>query len=450
MSSNTTEHAPDTQPQSTASLSDHSESIKAPVVKEEYTAKSMTIRVSDPLKHSDSTQGTYISYLITTITEVGTFNSTHPRPVRRRFQDFVWLHNALILEFPACIVPPLPEKHRLEYIKGDRFSAQFIERRKVSLQWFLDRIAQHPKLQTSQCTRIFLESNDFRNDKRVTSQYIPPSATVFQSLSDTLVNAFTKIRKPDERFVNMKEVVDKLEDNLGTVERLYNRIGKRQHDLEQDYTSFADSIQGLSALESELTVPLHRFAKTTKAYVSAMKEMTTKEEMFYLNEIHDLLAYCHATKSVLKARDQKQMDFEELSAYLQQAIAERERTLYPRHHVGNRGMVTITDFVTDKINEVRGIDMQRARREKLSRLEAKITELQDEVARTNDISDEFSAQVIRDFSVFENRKTDELKQGLAAYADCHIEFFQKGISIWEEILPVLESISIDDPEQVDR
>jgi sorting nexin-4 len=34
----------------------------------------------------------------------------------------------------------------------------------------------------------------------------------------------------------------------------------------------------------------------------------------------------------------------------------------------------------------------------------------------------------------------ELKQGLIAYADCHIEFYQKGTAIWENILPVLENI----------
>jgi sorting nexin-4 len=44
---------------------------------------------------------------------VENFNSSKPRPVRRRYQDFVWLHTTLSLEYPACIVPPLPEKHRL-------------------------------------------------------------------------------------------------------------------------------------------------------------------------------------------------------------------------------------------------------------------------------------------------------------------------------------------------
>lgn len=59
-------------------------------------------------------------------------------------------------------------------------------------------------------------------------QHVPPTTSVFESLSDTLLNAFTKIKKPDERFVEMKDTIDKLEDNLNTVERLYSRISKRQ------------------------------------------------------------------------------------------------------------------------------------------------------------------------------------------------------------------------------
>jgi sorting nexin-4 len=94
----------------------------------------------------------------------------------------------------------------------------------------------------------------------------------------------------------MKELVGKLEDNLNTVERLYMRINKRQQDLHNDYANFANSIQGLSSLESNITNSLHQFAETSKAYSKAMKEMTEKEEMQFLNEIHALLAYCTAAK----------------------------------------------------------------------------------------------------------------------------------------------------------
>lgn len=67
--------------------------------------------------------------------------------VRRRFQDFAFVREHLVKNFPACVVPPIPEKHRLgkfapwechvihahlvEYIKGDRFSPEFVERRRL-------------------------------------------------------------------------------------------------------------------------------------------------------------------------------------------------------------------------------------------------------------------------------------------------------------------------------
>ncbi|KAI8140820.1 hypothetical protein BJV82DRAFT_519426 [Fennellomyces sp. T-0311] len=413
--------SPSATPPSTSSIPDTRTPYTIPTtaktsLSEPFVAKPMTITISDPQKHAEA-QGAFVSYLITTHTTLDTFSSARPRPVRRRFQDCVWLHNALMLEFPACIVPPLPEKHRLEYIKGDRFSSEFIERRRISLQWFLNRISRHPELQQSQCTRVFLESADF---VRV-------------------------IKKPDERFVDMKETVDKLEDNLNTVERLYSRIGKRQIDLQQDYNSFATSIQGLSAMETNIASQLNEFAETTQAYAKAMSEMNRDEDLLFLNDVHELLAYCHAAKATLRARDQKQVDFEELSAYHHRTAQERDRTKHPGRNLD--GGLNISELVTDKINEVRGINMERARREKLARLDRKVKELESEVARANDESNAFSEQVIKEYEIFDQAKTEELKQGLVAYADSHIKFFETGVSVWESILPTLESMHIDD---VDR
>lgn len=51
--------------------------------------------------------------------------------------------------------------------------------------------------------------------------------------------------------------------------------------------------------------------------------------------------------------------------------------------------------------------------------------MKEEVTRANDDSNGFSNQVVKEFEVFQKTKTLELKQGLIAYADCHIEFYQK-------------------------
>ncbi|KAI8080173.1 uncharacterized protein B0P05DRAFT_579104 [Gilbertella persicaria] len=366
---------------------------------DEFKAEPMTIRIDDPQK---STDGSFITYRVFTMTALEIY-SVDNRPVRRRFRDFLWLHNALTIEFPACVVPPLPEKHRMKYVKGDRFDPMFIEHRRLALQWFMDRIARHPLFQASQYTRLFLESTDF---------------------------SLVKVKKPDQKFVDMKETIDKFEDNLNIVEKLYSRIGKRQQGLEQHYTHFAGSIRGLSALETNVDQPLRQFAEATESYVEGLKQMREQEDLMFLNDVHELLNYCNATKEQLLERDQKQVQFEDLSTALQSIVLERERVLYPGKNLGHgpHHSGTITEFMTDKM-----MDNGRARHERL----------QEEVAKANDENNQYSNQMVKEFEIFQKARESELKQGLAAYADCHIDFYKKSISIWENILPVLNQMQLD-------
>lgn len=60
----------------------------------------------------------------------------------------------------------------------------------------------------------------------------PDSATsgpakILDSLSDTLLNAFTKVRKPDERFLEVRDNLDKFEESLVAIERTEARARTR-------------------------------------------------------------------------------------------------------------------------------------------------------------------------------------------------------------------------------
>jgi len=50
---------------------------------------------------------------------------------------------------------------------------------------------------------------------------------LMDNISDTLLNAFSKVRKPDERFLSMREGVDKFEEGLNVSERLWSRVRSR-------------------------------------------------------------------------------------------------------------------------------------------------------------------------------------------------------------------------------
>ncbi|KAF9995426.1 intercellular trafficking and secretion [Entomortierella chlamydospora] len=399
----------------------------------------MEISVTDAHREKEGSTDSYISYQVNTKTSMKTFSGTSVS-VRRRFQDFAWLHNVLNRDFPAAVLPPLPDKHRLRYVRGDRFNPEFIEKRRASLERFLKKIAVHPVLQRAECFRVFLDSRDWNSDLALQNKKRQDEGRL-DTIGDALLNAFAKIKKPDEKFVIMRDEVDKLEENLQGLERLEQRILKRQEELEIDYREFGGAVAGLGNLETGITEPLHRFAHTVASYATILNELSTREDAEFLSELHECLAYCNSVKSVLKLRDQKQLDFEELSDYLQQQVAERQR-LVSNGRLG--GSASIGGFFQQKMDEIKGVDQERAKQDKLKRVEEKIKDLQDAVEKSSDDSDLFSNETAKEYEIFQLQKTKDMRQCLLDYTTGRVEFFEKGKDLWDQIIPVLEAIHVDD------
>lgn len=87
------------------------------------------------------------------------------------------------------------------------------------------------------------------------------------------------------------------------------------------------------------------------------------------------MTYSNANRAVLKLRDQKQLDFEELSEYLSGVTAERDRlAAIISGHAGSTGL-GIGAYIKDRVDALRGADDDRSRVEKMRKLDAKIKEV---------------------------------------------------------------------------
>ncbi|KAL9716499.1 intercellular trafficking and secretion [Leucoagaricus gongylophorus] len=409
--------------------------------------------VKDPIKELAETKDAYVSYAITARTNLPIFSTPNPSS-RRRFQDFVFLRDHLVRDFPACVVPALPDKHRLEYITGDRFSPEFMERRRLDLHRFLQRISRHPTLQRSTLVRAFFESTEWhvymhQHVAHPLNSELSPS--IIDNISDTLLNAFTRVKKPDERFLDMREGVNKFEDGLNHTERLYSRIRNRTsdgnpesgEDLTADYHDLAVAVQGLGFLESGITDPLNHFSNTLLEFSALLRHTTHTTTDPLLSHFHSLLTYSHANRAVLKLRDQKQLDFEELSDYLSGVTTERDRlAAVISGHAGSTGL-GFGAYIKDRMDSLRGADDDRSRVEKMRKLDAKIKELQDAVTTAHETSDAFSDETLREQIIFQRAKESEMKEMLGNFADGQIEFYKAAMEEWDRIIPVIQRIRVD-------
>lgn len=401
--------------------------------------------IKDPIKELPDTKDAYVSYLVVAESNLPIFSS----PVcssRRRFQDFVFLREHLVKDFPACVVPPLPDKHRLEYITGDRFSLEFMERRRQELERFLQRLARHPTLQRATLVRSFFESKEWSVKMHQHIAHPPgpePTPSLIDNVSDALLNAFARVRKPDERFLDMRESVDKFEESLSNTERVWNRLRTRTNDLAGDYHDLAVAVQGLGFLESGITDPLNHFANTLLEFSAIIRHATQTSTDPFLVQLHSLMQYSHANRAVLKLRDQKQLDFEELSAYLSAVSAERDRlSAVISGRAGSSGL-GLAAYIRDRVESITGRDDDRARVEKMRKLDMKIKELEDAVTTAHDTSDAFSDETLREQAILQYAKKTELKEMLTELSDGQIEMYKASMDEWERIIPIMQRIRVD-------
>ncbi len=299
----------------------------------------------------------------------------------------------------------------------------------------MDRLSRHPILQRAKLLRDFLESTEWNVQMHAHLAHppVPDSGggTLLENLSDTLINAFSRVRKPDERFVDMRDGVDKFEEGLIGTERGWNRVHNKTggqlcpsrcsrtmltipQDLSNDYHDLAMAVQGLGFLESGITDPLNRFSNVLLEFSSLLKTNVRTPELNYqpllspshvtslpmalplsptgltssttsqtdapfVHNAHSLLAYSQANRAVLRLRDQKQLDFEELSEYMTQVSLERDR-LAARAGLGG-GVAPATGlglgaYIRDRVEAIRGnVDDDKSRVDKMKKLDAKIREV---------------------------------------------------------------------------
>jgi len=95
---------------------------------------------------------------------------------------------------------------------------------------------------------------------------------VLEGVSDTIINAFTKVKQKDDRFTAIRSNAEKLEANLNDIEKVGAKVTKRQSDLVMDFEDLNSSLTELGNVETDLRVQLDSFGRTLLNNGAIMKE----------------------------------------------------------------------------------------------------------------------------------------------------------------------------------
>lgn len=347
--------------------------------------------------------------------------------VIRRYSDFVWLAEQLAKDVPGSIVPPLPEKALV-----GKFSSEFIESRRRSLEKFLTRLSVHDELSESKYFKLFLQANDAglasaKAESRANqSSEKKGGMSGLTSWFDDTMNSIsismnagseTKERSPaDEKIEEVIAYVNNLEIQMGNVAKHTTGLMKKNRELANGLFEFGLAFTLLGQAEAKsLSKSLTALGHTSDQLSILVSDEVSKESAHFEEPMYDYIRVLGAVKAALAARS--------------------------RH---KHALALATVDLENKKAAAAKLATMPGKIDKYTQAEHSVEKAQGDVATARDAFEQVSARVIREMERFKREKASDMRRIVLDYTSMQIEYTKKVEEKWASLLPELEAITDDD------
>lgn len=398
----------------------------------------LEVVVSDAQHHGEG-RGKYTTYLV----EVkGPSNNSASR---RRYSDFQWVYQRLLVERAGAIVPIIPHKQALT--AKVRFSEELVSDRQATLQKFLQRIMHHPELVDAPSLHTFLTA-DFTVWENAKKQH--PDMEALNE--DSEGGEESKKEGTGNRIVGwMGRMTNNARLALGAVDLestpdddIFNDLQAYAQNLDQNVKILAKDV---TVLVASMKTQSERMEKMGAAF-SEMGEYkldnevvirTSSNTMFTKlgqnwNNLSKLTNFAHMSGQT--KLDEPIQDLNRDVLALLKAIARRKEVLFNYSRKAHQGKVKM-----GQLDKIRENGTAGANPEKVQNLEGEVRALKEEGAAMWKEVDTVSKRLQRDVERFKINFHQGFRKTMETFHKVQMEYAEKYVQGWGDILPVLAPLN---------
>ncbi|XP_053088744.1 sorting nexin-7 isoform X2 [Pangasianodon hypophthalmus] len=376
---------------------------------DECGTKDIFITVDNPESHVTAIE-TFITYRVLTKTTRSEFDSSEYE-VRRRYQDFFWLKGKLEEAHPTLIVHPLPEKF---VMKGmvERFTNDFIETRKKALHRFLNRIADHPILSSSEDFKIFLTAQawELASHKKQGPGFLSKMGETVRAVAATVRG----VKNRPEDFNVIQDYVDNFSLKLTSLDKITQRIIKEKREYLDEMKEYGPIYTLWSGSEEELVEPLKLMASCLDRCYKETEEQIEHLSISLLPALHEYVLCADNLKTVLRRRDNIQAEFEAKNEALATKRTEREAE--------SKVLRLAWDSLVGK-------DPEEVRQQKQQKLKGEIKEMKEDIEKLEDRLECANNTLKGDWRRWQKSMRSDLRAAFTQTAEKNVEYYEKQCSL---------------------
>jgi sorting nexin-1/2 len=379
------------------------------------------VTVTEPQKLGEGI-GSYVAYKVITRTNMPIFRK-RSFSVMRRFSDFLGLHDKLVEKYLRMgrIIPPAPEKSVIGMTKikmsnqaEQGSSAEFVEKRRASLERYLNRTAAHPILGVDPDFREFLEA-DTELPKATSTSALSGAGMMrlFNKVGETVNKITYKMDESDPWFEEKTQQIENLDMQLRKLHTSVETLVAHRRDLALLTSAFAKSAAMLSNCEehTSLSRALSQLAEVEEKVEALHNEQANADFSVLCELLKDYIALIGAIKEVFHERVKVYQNWQHSQLMLNKKREQKAKIeLSGKLDKGNQASVEVVEW------------------------EAKVERGQEEF-------DNISKMIKKEMERFEVNRVKDFKAIIIQYLENLMTHQQQLIKYWEAFLPEAKAIA---------
>ncbi|XP_068670146.1 sorting nexin-4-like [Montipora foliosa] len=349
----------------------------------------------------------------------------------RRYSEFELLRNYLVANFPAIVVPPLPEK-RINIaalrIAADKFDPDFIEKRKVALERFLLRCASHPQLSMDLTYTSFFHQEEGWKEA--------VQATNYQSKVDSRLKSWSaSAKEPDRRFEDMKHYGDNLGSNVAAMIKVRQRIADIVYLIYKHHASYGKIFSEWSTLEEEMGDGLQKTGHYMDRLAASVDEVLEEDDMNFSEQLKEYLYFSDVLKGVAHKQQLRQYDVEKAEENLTNRKTQRDDMIAQKEAIeSGKAPAKSGGFSFKGLSSmIFGAESAEVLESKIANLDEQIGDVEETVQTTKEDLRLFNEEALKDYERFKKQEVRDLREVLASHIKTQMALCKVGISTWEEV-----------------
>jgi len=378
------------------------------------------VKVTSPHKVGEG-MSSYMAYTVTTSTNLSYFKKKNPA-VNRRFSDFLGLRDKLAEKYlqNGRIIPPAPDKSVIGMTKvkmskedEDATQSEFVEKRRASLERYLNRTAGHPNLRVDPDFREFLELDAELPKSNQTAALSGKNVMKMISKVGDRVSAYTtKMEETDTWFEEKTVTIENLDNQLRKLHVATEAMVEYRKTLSGHTYSLSKSLAMLGTAEdnSKLSAALAQLAEVEEK-VEKVHEQQAKDDFYLMSEL--VRDYVGIVGSVREAFQERVKAWQSWQG-VQRDLNKRREAKVKAELGGKQDRVnTLRQEIAE--NE-RQVDMAQENFEKISRI------------------------IRKEFEAFDIKKCQDFKQTILQYLEQMLKSQESLVTHWERFLPEIKQM----------